>query len=109
MENMDGSFIAGLQREKNEEVGEEFKTEIYPTFTVNSLFKKNSGDFMVLPHYYARHINGDIHLNEEYFDFKWVKVSDLKDFEPKIPGIPGVVEKLRLLKKIMNQEDMVII
>jgi len=109
MENTDDSFIAGLQREKNEEVGEGFKVEIYPTLTVNSLFKKKSGDFMVLPHYFARHISGDVKLNEEYSDFKWVKIIELKDFEPKIPGIPKIVEKLISLKNIAKQDEMVAI
>lgn len=109
METIDGSFIRGLQREKNEEVGIDFKVEIYPNFTLNLLFKKNSGDFMVLPHFYARHVEGEVRLNEEYSDFKWVKIEDLEKFEPKISSIPDAVNKMLLLKKIIDQKDLIVI
>ena len=109
METLDGSFVAGLQREKNEEVGEKFKIEIYPLFTINHLFVKKSGDFMVLPHFYARHIEGDIVLNGEYSDFQWVILDKLINFEPKIADIPDIVNKLLELKKIIKDEDLVII
>ncbi|MCX6718577.1 MAG: NUDIX hydrolase [Candidatus Staskawiczbacteria bacterium] len=109
METTDTSFVEGLKREKNEEVGADFKIEIYPFLSANVLFKKNSGDLMVLPHYYARHLEGKINLNEEYDDFKWVGLKDLKDFGPKIPTIDEMVEKILALKKIILPEELVVI
>ncbi|KKU15084.1 hypothetical protein A3I34_02500 [Candidatus Jorgensenbacteria bacterium RIFCSPLOWO2_02_FULL_45_12] len=107
MENNDGSFIHGLQREKNEEVGEEFKIEIYPFFTTNAIFKKKSLELMILPHYYARHLGGEIKLNEEYSDFQWVAVKDLKTFEPKIPTIPDMVDRILKLVRLISPEELV--
>jgi len=109
METSDGSFIAGLQREKNEEVGENFKIEIYPFFTTNLFFIKKSGEFMVLPHFYARHIKGEILLSDEYSEFQWVEIDKLINFEPKISSIPDTVNKLLALKKIIKDEELIII
>lgn len=109
MEVSDGSFIKGLMREKNEEVGENFKIEIYTGFTTNVLFTKKSGDLMVLPHYYAEHIEGEIILNEEYSDYRWIKIKDLKNFNPIIPTIPDIVNELVRLKEIISAEDLIVI
>lgn len=109
METSDGSFIAGLQREKDEEVGERFKIEIYPLFTINHLFVKKSGDSMVLPYFYAHHIEGEVILSDEYSEFQWVEIDKLIDFEPKIADIPDIVNKLLELKKIIKNEELIII
>ncbi|MEI7425233.1 MAG: NUDIX hydrolase [Candidatus Staskawiczbacteria bacterium] len=109
MEIKDGSFVNGLEREKNEEVGKNCKIRIYTDFTTNILFTKKSGDSMVLPHYFAEYIDGEIILNEEYSDYKWVKLEDLKAFEPKIPTIPSMVDKLLELKKIISVEQSIIV
>ena len=94
METSDESILAGLKREKNEEVGSSFKIKIYPVYSVNFYFKKKDGSHMILPHYYAIYESGNIHLNEEYFEYKWVLINELNKFEPKIPTIPDIVEKL---------------
>jgi len=107
MENSDGTFINGLQREKNEEVGEQFKIEIYPNFTANVVFQKKSGEYMVLPHYWARHLAGEIKLNEEYSDFKWVPLEEVADFEPKIPTIPGIMKEMLKLRQLISPADLI--
>jgi len=109
MEVEDGSIIKGLEREKREEVGEDCKIRVYTEFTTNVFFMKKSGDPMVLPHYYAEFIEGEIVINEEYSDYKWVKIKDLKDFEPKISTIPDIVNKLLKIKNIILSEDSIII
>lgn len=107
MENTDPSFLLGLQREKNEEVGIDFKIEISTEYTTQLLFKKSSGDYMVLPHYFARHKEGDITLNEEYSEYRWVPIKDLQLFEPKVPNIPETVAKLQKLKTIISKQDLI--
>ncbi len=109
MEVEDGDFISWLRREKNEEVGEDFKIKIYPTFTTNSYFIKKDGSAMVLPHYYAIYDSGEIQLNEEYSEYRRVPLQDIEDFEPKIPTIPGVLEKFALLKEIIYKTESIII
>ncbi len=109
MEVMDDSVVAGMQREKNEEVGVEFKIKLYPVFNTVVYFHKKDGSCMVLPHYYCQHVSGEIKLNEEYSDYKWVPLSELKSFAPKIFSIDDMVEKLLRLKPLMKEEEFVII
>jgi len=66
METTDESIVAGLKREKDEEVGPDFRIRVYPKFTPNILFRKKDGSSMILPHYLAIHEAGEIELNEEY-------------------------------------------
>lgn len=98
METTDSSLVAGMKREKEEEVGSEFKIRIYPTYVVMVYFQKKDGNHMILPHYFAEYVSGKINLNDEYSEFKWVLVKKLDTFEPKIPSIPGVVASLLKIK-----------
>lgn len=103
METTDQNIIDGLKREKDEEVGENFKIKIFSDFSTNLLFVKKDGNSMILPHYYAVHESGDIQLSEEYSEFKWVLLKDIKTFEPKISTIPEILNKLAILKKIIHE------
>jgi ADP-ribose pyrophosphatase YjhB (NUDIX family) len=109
MEATDEDIITAIQREKNEEVGENFKVKIYTEFSNNLIFKKKSGDYMILPHYLAIHVGGDIQLNEEYSEYQWVNITDLEQFEPKIKNIPESVNKLLKLKTIMGDKNLKVI
>ena len=91
METTDGGFVEGLRREKNEEVGSDVQISISPMTTWNAYFVKKSGDSMVLPHYVAIYRGGEIRLNDEYADYKWVKLDQLESFEPKIDTIESAV------------------
>lgn len=109
METTDWSLMAGLEREKNEEVGAEFTIEVYPAFSTNLLFAKKSGDMMVLPHYLARHVTGGITLSDEYSDYKWLPITELSTFEPKVPNVPDTVWKLLALKDILLEQEKIVI
>ena len=101
--------VYGLKREKDEEVGENFKIKIYPIFNTMNYFIKKDGNFMVLPHYYARYESGEIKLNEEYSYYKWVEVEKLAEFEPKIPTVEIMAKNLLRLIKIIKEEELVLI
>lgn len=107
MEITDQSILSGLKREKDEEVGFDFKIKIYKEFSNNVLYKKVNGKQMILPHYYAEYVSGDILLNEEYSDYKWVKISELETFEPIVPNVVEKVKLLKKLKSIMSDQDFV--
>lgn len=109
MERSDGWILEWLRREKNEEVGEDFKIKIFPTFTTNEFFFKKDGNAMVLPHYYAIHESGNIVLNDEYSEYKRVPLVEINGFEPKIHTIPWVLERLKLLKEIISKTEFVVI
>ena len=109
METGDGSIIKGLKREKDEEVGKNFKVLIYPTFSSNLLFRKKDGNMMILPHYLAIHESGDVKLNGEYSEYRWVDIGGLKRFEPKIPNIPETVKEMLRLESIAKVNEFVLI
>ena len=110
METSDKNIVIGIKREKDEEVGGDFKVELYPRFSKNVYYKKKNGSFMILPHYYARHIKGEVKINQkEYSDYKWVNIKDLDLFGPKIDNIPEIVKMFLELKVIMKAKDLVIV
>jgi len=90
-------------------VGENFKIKIYPIFNTMNYFVKKDGSFMVLPHYYARYESGEVNLNEEYSDYKWVEVTKLAEFEPKIFSVELMVENLLRLVDLIKEEELLLI
>ncbi len=109
METTDASILDGLKREKDEEVGPDFKVNICPKYSANLFYIKKDGSRMILPHYYAVHISGEVLLNEEYSDYKWVRLDEIEAFEPKVKSIPGTINDLLLLAKILDDKDFVAI
>lgn len=109
MEVTDESILAGLQREKNEEVGKNFKVKIYPTYSHNLLFHKKDGNAMILPYYMAIYESGEVKLNDEYSEYRWVNLDELDAFEPKIDCIPEEVRFLRRLEAIQEESEFVLI
>jgi len=109
METTDKSIVDGLKREKDEEVGSDFKIRLFPTFTTNIFYTKKDGSAMILPHFYSVHESGDIDLNEEYSEFRWIKLDEIGSFEPKIFTVPEVLEKFSKIKKTIHKTKSVII
>ncbi len=109
MEITDGGIVEGLKREKDEEMGENFKVKVYPVFNTMVYFVKADGSFMILPHYYARYESGEIKLNEEYSEYKWVEVAKLAEFEPKIFSVELMTKNLLKLVGLIKEEELVLI
>lgn len=107
LETTDGSFIEGLRREKNEEIGVEARVSVLPTVTYNVYFQKKDGNHMVLPHYAATYTGGDITINEEYSDFVWAGIQELQEFKPKIENIPYLVDWAKKIIDIANEDEWV--
>ena len=107
LETTDKDIVDGLKREKDEELGENFKIKIFPVFSTNVSFVKKDGNSMILPHYYAIYESGDIQLNDEYSEFKWVPLKDIAAFEPKIFTIPEILDKFAILKSIIQDTEFI--
>ena len=107
LEITDGGIEQGLKREKTEEIGSDIKIRICPNYSWNVYFTKKDGNAMVLPHYVATHESGEVKLNEEYSDYKWIKVAELDAFEPKINTIAPAVSAAKNILKITNSEEFV--
>jgi len=107
METTDKDLVEGMRREKNEEIGDACKIRLYPIFNISNYFIKKDGSCMVLPHYYAKYISGEIKINEEYSEFQWVPVSEIDTFEPKIANIPETARRLLKLVPLIEEKDFV--
>jgi 8-oxo-dGTP pyrophosphatase MutT (NUDIX family) len=106
-ETTDDSLLAGLQREKNEEIGENAKVKVcWSVSCYQVLFRKKDGNAMVIPHHVAIHEGGDITINpEEYETYKWVPVAEIDSFEPKVPNIPEAVRAAERLIPILKDAE----
>ncbi len=71
------------------------------------MFRKKDGNAMILPHYLAIHVEGDIVLNDEYSEYRWAPLEDISSCTPQIPNIPEIVQKLTQLP--INQGEFTII
>lgn len=87
METTDADMVTGMKREKNEEIGIDTKVKILPYETYNVFFRKKDGNSMILPHIAGIFVSGNILINEEYSEYKWVPIAELNSFEPKIANI----------------------
>lgn len=88
METTDESLIAGMKREKDEEIGQAARVQVAAEESYNLTFQKRDGNMVVLPHIAGIFVSGDIQLSDEYSEYQWVALDDLDAFEPKIPNIP---------------------
>lgn len=109
METSDKDIVDGIKREKDEEVGSEFRIHVAPMFSCfNVLYQKKDGNSMVLPHYVAVHLGGEVHLNDsEYSEYKWVSIRELDTFGPKIDNTSSVIKNAQRLLTILTQDDFV--
>lgn len=107
METTDDSILSGMKREKDEEIGPDAKVAILPNETCNLLFRKKDGNSMILPHIAGVFVTGKIKLNEEYSEYKWVLIDDLKEFEPKIENIPALTKWAQNKLKNSTQDQFV--
>jgi 8-oxo-dGTP pyrophosphatase MutT (NUDIX family) len=90
METTDDTMLAGMEREKYEEIGMNAKVLVLPDETRNLLFRKKDGSAMILPHIAGIFKSGAIELNDEYSNYAWVPLAELTAFEPKIENIPSL-------------------
>jgi len=95
MEHKDASISAAIRREKDEEVGPGFVVQLLLTLSVDVFFAKVDGNRMILPHYYARHVQGELALSDEYSEFKWVPMDDLPHFSPMIENVRWIAPLLQ--------------
>jgi len=109
LEWKDQTLQAGLQREKSEEIGDKCKVKASLAASFNQLFTKNNGTQMVLSHYYAQFISGDIVLGPEYINYKWVALEKLEKFSPKIENITVISTKLLTLKEVFLKDEFIIL
>ena len=90
METTDETLLAGMKREKDEEIGPDARVNVLADETYNQLFRKKDGNVMVLPHIAGVYAGGEIGLSDEYSEYQWVPLTKLDAFEPKIANVPDL-------------------
>lgn len=107
MEVTDSDNLAALKREKDEEVGAGLAVDIAPMYSCFTVtFRKKDGSHMILPHVVAVHVDGEIVLNhDEYTQARWLPISELPTFGPKIDNTVQVVANARKLLDVLGEQD----
>ncbi len=109
MEASEDSILASLQREKNEEVSQDFRIRLLLTFSTNVFSRNKDGTPMILPHYLAIHQDGEVELSSEYSQYRWIPIDELETFELKIANIPTVTRQLLRLMQVAKTGDWVLL
>lgn len=107
METTDETIVAGMKREKDEEIGQTAKVKVWPFESYNLLFRKKDGSSMILPHIAGMFVDGEITLSDEYSDYQWVALDKLGDFEPKIANITELADWAAAKLKTINDNQLV--
>ena len=95
MEHGDGSIVAALGREKDEEVGRDFRIRLLPRFSIDTHFIKKDGSQMILPHYYAEYVSGAVDLSDEYSEHLWLESDNLGSARNIIENLRWIVPALK--------------
>lgn len=88
-----------LKREVKEETSLEIKNLKYLT---SMTFIRPDGDAGLIISLYADYKNGEVKLDEDSVDFKWVDVEEAKNYDL----IEGIYEELLMLDKILKGEKI---
>jgi hypothetical protein len=107
METTDDTIVDGIKREKDEEISAATKIKILPHETYNVLFRKKDGNSMIVPHIAGVFLSGEIVLSDEYSEYKWVLVEELRNFEPKVENIPELVKWAVSKLSSVNDDQLV--
>ncbi|MBD3280615.1 hypothetical protein GF389_03770 [Candidatus Dojkabacteria bacterium] len=54
-------------------------------------------------------LSGEVELNEEYSEYKWVDVDGLVSFQPLIENVPEMVRRLLKLVPLMKDDEFMVI
>ncbi len=92
MEITDKNIVDWISREKSEEIWVQCKIKVFKNFSSNLEFLKKDWSHMILPHYLCVFLWGNIILNEEYSEYKWISINEINSFEPKIETIKEIIE-----------------
>lgn len=90
-----GALEKSLRREIKEEVGLEIEK---PEFLVDLTFIRPDGIPVIVFSYFAKYISGEIKMDEDSVDFKWVTVEEAREYDL----IDGIWEEISDVDKILN-------
>ena len=91
-----------LENTLRREIKEEVNLEIgKPEFFIDYTFIRPDGVPVLGLSYFAPYISGEVKLDEDSVDFKWIRVDDV----PQYDFIEGVDEEIKLVDEILKKRQ----
>jgi len=94
------SLTNALVREVKEEVGLEIGR---PEYLLDLTFIKGDGVPVLVLSYYAPFISGEVVLDEDATEHKWISADEVKDFDL----IEGIDEEIKMVEKILKERGKI--
>jgi 8-oxo-dGTP pyrophosphatase MutT (NUDIX family) len=91
-----GSMEKALMREIAEEVG---VTIAEPKYLLDLTFIRPDGIPVLVLSYYAEYVSGDVVLDEDSVEFKWVTLAESKELDM----IPGMYEEMEMVENRLKE------
>ena len=88
-----------LKREIKEEVGLEVEK---PDFLLDLVFIRPDKIPVVTLSYYCQYKSGEVKLNDENVDYKWVTAEEAKNYDL----IEGILEEIQMVDKILKKKTL---
>lgn len=85
--------VVALKREMFEELGPDFRAEIIEPYYTFRLIRDDGHEVIGIS-FYCRYQDGEIELNEEHTDFKWVSAEEAIS----LTETPGLKDELKYFK-----------
>jgi len=68
-----------------------------PTYLLDMTFIRPDGIPVLVLSYYAKYITGEVKMDEDTVDFKWVTLAEAKELDL----IPGIYEEIEMIEKVI--------
>ncbi|MBX4189263.1 NUDIX domain-containing protein [Candidatus Parcubacteria bacterium] len=94
-----GVLALGLRREIEEEVNLEIGT---PEYFNDCAFIKPDGTPVINICFFAPYVSGEVKLDPDTIDYKWVTLSELKDFDL----IKGLEDEIKMVDDILKERKI---
>lgn len=94
-----GQWYYALERTLRREVKEETNLEIgKPKYLLDLAFIIPDGTPSVVLSYYAPYVSGEVKLDDDAVDYKWVTLEEAKDYDI----IDGIWDEIRMVDEILK-------
>ncbi len=95
-----GQWYYTIEKTLRREVKEEVNVEIdKPQYLLDLTFISDEGVPCIVLSYYANYVSGEIKLDEDSVEYKWVSLSEAKNYDL----IDGIWEEIEMVDKILKK------